>query len=83
MAKTPCTIMDRVDDPYNRAMAIMGRVDDPDNRAIASLVMHGFPYREVVSWAPDHRDAFLIICGQLDGGEWDWDLMQWKSREEV
>lgn len=29
----------------------------------------------------DERLAWLIVFGQLDGAEWDWNVMTWRPRK--
>lgn len=60
---------------------LQSAVDDPTNRIVTALVMRGFNYDQAMMWTPEYRSALLIICGQLEGEEWDWDRMKWKPRE--
>lgn len=37
---------------------------------------NGVPYQEAVKWSPARRLAALIVIGESNGGEFDWNLMQ-------
>ena len=44
--------------------------------------MYGVPWELVSQWDEDEVDAALIICGQYEGGEFDWDSMSWRKPKD-
>lgn len=42
---------------------------------------NGVPYDVAESWSDEHRKAVCIICGELEGGEFDWHRMRWRKRD--
>ena len=43
------------------------------------LVGHGFPFDVVECWDEAERMAQVIIIGELNGREWNWDRMRWEK----
>ena len=40
----------------------------------------GIPFDVAHSLDPLTRRAYCVFYGQLEGGEWDFEQMQWKER---
>ena len=45
------------------------------------LVKNGVPYSVAFALEPDERLAYVVIFGQLDGNDFDFDRGQWKERK--
>jgi hypothetical protein len=43
------------------------------------LVKSGVPWDEVWNMSPTRRLALVVAFGEIDGGEFDWRLMQWRQ----
>lgn len=41
----------------------------------------GVPFDVAMDLDDDYRTAFAIIMGEIEGGEWDWSLMQFREPE--
>lgn len=50
-------------------------------RECIALVKYGVPFDVAFSVSNDMRVAWLIIFGEIDGGEFDWGAITWKKRE--
>jgi hypothetical protein len=46
------------------------------------LVKHGVPWDVAWGMSPARRLATLVVSGELDGGEFDWDRLRWKERKK-
>jgi hypothetical protein len=44
------------------------------------LVKHGIPFDVAFSLPNDERVAWLIICREADGQNFDWNSLSWKRR---
>lgn len=44
-----------------------------------ALIKNGVP--EEIAWelTPSERLARIVVFGQLDGGDFDWDRLKWKE----
>lgn len=40
----------------------------------------GIPFDVAFSLSNNERVAWLIICGEIDGGEFDWSTGNWRDR---
>ncbi len=40
-----------------------------------TLVMHGVPWSEAVSWSPARRFAACVVIGENKGGRFNWNRM--------
>lgn len=50
-------------------------------RECLALVKHGIPFDVAFSLTNDTRVAWNIICGEIDGGEFDWSALEFKKRK--
>lgn len=41
---------------------------------------NGVPYDEAMSWSWSRRTAWIVALGETDGGEFDWNRMEWLPR---
>lgn len=48
-------------------------------REVLALAKHGVPWDLCLSLSNDERVAFLIICGEIDGGTFDWNKGEWEK----
>lgn len=48
-------------------------------RDMLYLVRQGIPYDVVSGMTEEHRLAHLVAFGELDGGSFDWDKMEWRK----
>lgn len=46
------------------------------------LVRVGVPWDVAWRMSPARRLACIVIAGELDGGEFDWDRLEWKAKGE-
>ena len=45
------------------------------------LVRNGIPFDVAMSLDPEVRVAWVVILGQQDGHEFDWDTLTWSKRD--
>jgi hypothetical protein len=45
------------------------------------LVKNGVPWDVAHSLEAEPRLAYVIYFGQLEGGVWDWDAMDWEPQK--
>jgi hypothetical protein len=43
-------------------------------------VKNGVPYEVAAALSPARRLAYVVIAGELDGGEFDWDGLRWREK---
>ncbi len=42
---------------------------------------NGVPFDVALSFSPRERLAWVVYFGRLEGGEWDFDRMEWVERK--
>ena len=48
-------------------------------REAVYLVQNGFPFEVAFSLEDRYRQAFAIIAGELKGGKFNWQNMEWEG----
>ena len=43
------------------------------------LIRNGVPFDVAFSLEQAERTAWIVVMGELDGREWDWGAMQWRT----
>lgn len=43
------------------------------------LVKHGVPWAEAWGMSSARRYALIVVGGELDGGEFDWNAQRWRE----
>ena len=44
------------------------------------LVQNGVPYQDALRMTATRRFAMIVAAGELKGGKFDWDRMEWDEK---
>lgn len=47
---------------------------------MVALIKIGLPLDAALSLSRNERVAMLVISGEIEGGEFDWSIGQWRER---
>lgn len=53
--------------------------EQPMMKDVLYLVHKGIPYQQAMALDASERLACIVIFGELDGGSWNWDRMEWRE----